>query len=562
MPEETIRYRVEIDQSDLATQLSQVRQQMDQALGSLSFGRANQSPNFDPYQNAAMDVANAGFQEASNLQNTAINVQNAITEGVEIAQLGYQKFTQDLQMTGLLSPTTPEGQQFANRFVGLTGMNLPQFQEYGAIKSFLGTTAGFGYDSDLPLSRGAYKRGMSRRLSEELPNFLTNALSVPALFIPGVGPIASLGLAFGDEAAKALSPEREATKDMADYIRLTTQRSVMGGMNRQDARRSAERIRELQYDPNLRAIGVGSEEMENVLDQFTKQGGFADVQNVAQYVDRARDTIENFRKVQHALQTTTEEAVRVMAQTTRYGIGGDDPTGFISRIATMSDQTGFSPGELMHVAQQGAEMVRGSGTDLATGAEGAIEMTRFVRQGLKSGLFDPETIRHLGGTTQAALTSQQQALNWGQTPRGRIATYSMLGGGIGVGTPGELGAQAVRSFGDGGVMSVIRNKIAAREAQNELGASGLGIMQAVNYAEEFRSLIGPGEQFNFDELAQYISMSKQIPIRQAELIAGHAFAPEGQAAMNFSQEVLATQQRFSDEQPGILGTVGGGIAAG
>lgn len=445
MAEERIQYRVEIDQDDLAQQLSEVRNRIESELGAMTFGATARTPGGNLFQQAASQATGGAYQEA---RDYMVTMRDMFSESMESAQLGYRKFTQDLQTRGLLATTSTEGAQMQSRFQGLTGVDLPQFQEYGTIRSLLGASVGMGYDWDMPYSPGQYRSLMSQRLTEKLPGFLQTTASIGSFFIPGVGPLVSAGLAFGPSIARGLAPEAGKQQDLADYIQTTTKRTLMGNMDRNEAYSAAGRIREMQFEPDLRATGVGGDEIEEAMDIFTRAGGFADVTNMQQYVDRAQETIRNFRRIQHALQTTNEEALQVMANVTRYGLGGEAGAADFVLNATAAGKTiGYTGKEMLQFAQQGAEMVRGSGVSLATGAQGAMDLLRFVRSGLSSGLFDAETIRQAGGSQQAALSMEQQAYNFTQTPTGQIINLAEAGGGSGVGPPGLLTQQAIGALG-------------------------------------------------------------------------------------------------------------------
>ena len=107
MAEEVLKYKVEIDQGDLATQLGSIKNQIDTALGSFAFSQ--NAPTQSSFQNSIVGGVANFTENATSLGNQfqqSIQSSRAIfTDNLNTAQLGYKKFTEDLELAGLTSPS-------------------------------------------------------------------------------------------------------------------------------------------------------------------------------------------------------------------------------------------------------------------------------------------------------------------------------------------------------------------------------------------------------------------------------------------------------------------------
>lgn len=107
MAEQTVKYKVEIDQESLAEQLSAVRQQMDAAMGAASF-KEDVLPSAQNYATNAIDVSQIAPPIAQQVQEPAgSSIFQMFDKAAEKTKLGFQKFSEDVRRTGLLVNTDP-----------------------------------------------------------------------------------------------------------------------------------------------------------------------------------------------------------------------------------------------------------------------------------------------------------------------------------------------------------------------------------------------------------------------------------------------------------------------
>ena len=109
MAEEILKYKVEIDSSDVAEQLSSIRNQVDMAMGSLAAQQVKPTTFekvSETFQTANIGgVADAFRQKFEKDTNTTMGTMTQMLDRTaERMQLGYSKFTADARRLGLLSP--------------------------------------------------------------------------------------------------------------------------------------------------------------------------------------------------------------------------------------------------------------------------------------------------------------------------------------------------------------------------------------------------------------------------------------------------------------------------
>ena len=125
MAEETIRYRVEVDSSDLGQQLEGIKRQIDLSMGQVAFGQAMDTPNTvsgfgvggatggaagtpaaaTSTFGAATDWASDQFGQFREQVNIATQQSMGdLSKFYDASRLGYQKFVNDAQMVGLMTP--------------------------------------------------------------------------------------------------------------------------------------------------------------------------------------------------------------------------------------------------------------------------------------------------------------------------------------------------------------------------------------------------------------------------------------------------------------------------
>lgn len=106
MPEETIKYRVEIDSSDVGAQLDQIRNQIDAAIGAgtvSTIAPAGLSQFLGTGFTSAMDGSFASPDLTQRMSSGLARTLDFIDRSADRAQLGYSRFVDDARRIGLMS---------------------------------------------------------------------------------------------------------------------------------------------------------------------------------------------------------------------------------------------------------------------------------------------------------------------------------------------------------------------------------------------------------------------------------------------------------------------------
>ena len=177
MPDDTLNYKVNIDSSDIASQLEQIRGQIDSAMGAMTFGAAASSASFDspiasvngtflemnPYN--TINAATSAF-ESQMFGNSSLESQGLgafISNASEAFNLGYGKFSAGMRQMGLMTQMPPLI-QYPHAGMDTFSLNLeaienaPLFSQTPAhpVGSLKGTM-GIGYSMDMPLTYNEYR---------------------------------------------------------------------------------------------------------------------------------------------------------------------------------------------------------------------------------------------------------------------------------------------------------------------------------------------------------------------------------------------------------------------
>ena len=172
MAEEVLKYKVEIDSSDVAEQLQNIRNQVDLAMGSLAAQQVKPTTfdkvaeTFQPANIGA--VADSFRQKFEKDTSQPLNTMTAMLDRTaDRMQLGYGRFTGDMRRIGLLSdPTRPEAG------AGLPGqVGLPGSMSFG---KGLMASLGMGFDPRSSFTSTDYMLAGGERVSRGFERFTSD----------------------------------------------------------------------------------------------------------------------------------------------------------------------------------------------------------------------------------------------------------------------------------------------------------------------------------------------------------------------------------------------------
>ena len=381
MADKEITYKIQIDDSELAQKLAQVKNTIDSALANQNFssvadyqpsaiynapnpimteagvatpvyGNIQPLPNFQQYINPPSNI-DAGIIVADQTLQTAYARSQADIQNIQgTVQQTFSKINETAGVTSATIQNTLDkvGVNFrTNQHFGRTEANFGITGDEGWIKNILGSTLKIGYDPDSSLSPEAYQEMQRHKLAYNLPE-MAGGVAGFGLGMAGMGLGGPAGLAVGliagyagekiiGGAAKLFFAPALQDMQTADYINFTTMQrgTLLAGQDNQTkftgvGMEAAGRMREFVKSKEGFLSGTSRREAEEQLKSFTELGGFDTARTSDEYMQRFDQMLEGHKKVMHALKISSQKATEFMAEMQRTGMVGEG-TGQFSTFA-------------------------------------------------------------------------------------------------------------------------------------------------------------------------------------------------------------------------------------
>tara|TARA_Y100000592_G_scaffold57883_1_gene90596 strand:- start:1982 stop:5554 length:3573 start_codon:yes stop_codon:yes gene_type:complete len=584
MPEETLKYRVELDASDLSSQLEQLRGQIDAAVGAqadlatagslpsasnlLQMGGIAPAGDFAAGPGAGMSAMSGsfaplgadagGFTQQTNQFMQSLG--QTLDQAAERTRLGFSKFNEDFRRIGLLqSPDYPEfGSSFA------PPIDEQSVRGRGFFRS-IGGAMGFGYDPMSTMSPGAYMRASEQTAMDGAGGFLMdNKFAIAG---------SAIGLAFGPGGA-AVGGLIGTGVDMAEDLILADVRQVnqmslglraMGseqglGISRTQSENMARAM--LDETRSLRGIMEGRtlEEMQGNLAVFAEAGGFSQTGSAQEFETKVQQVLENTRQVAHSLGVFQDEAVRIMAELESKGIAGPGQMpGLAGQMGVLGGLSGMSAVDMIGFGVQSSEMFTGTGIRADDAFNIAIQ-SRVSAANLSYGDdFQREAVRQAGGANAAGMTIMEQSVRHMMSGQGMLQVANILGGGEIVegninqqlaGGINYLQSDPSNFFRMLAVQGDVVGQMGPMAQQTQFMSSMISQAEALGVGTDTASLTG------------FISQTQGMSIADARLMVENAAAgPEATMAANIMGSLNAVQQTQDEQTYGLAGTLRMGGAA-
>lgn len=399
MPEEVIRYRVEIDESDLASQIERVRNQLDNALGAASF----QGPTFSSSTNVVAPDLNAyNIPQSTFAQNPGNFSNDTDASFWNKASATFGNLSSNV--TGGFLKAKEDITSFANRIGGSAAVS--EAASDGMLPSsyfgYLSGTLGFGSNLASPISQGAYQTYSLNKFAEDTGDYVSeNAFSLPGLglmagslalapftggaslagLLPGLGLWSNGGLV--DVANNLITADYKQRKDLSQGIgEIATQ--TFGGISRSKATGIAQSVIDFADSEEGWAKGYTVEELTGDITSFANAGGFSQVRSGEELDSKISSIMENTRRVARSLGVFHEQAAQVMADLEQRQITSTSNMGnFSSDASTIGSYLGGTGLDAINIGVQTAESFRGSGiyqqTAFNVGIDAALESEKMAR---------------------------------------------------------------------------------------------------------------------------------------------------------------------------------------
>ena len=453
--EKTLKYKVQIDDTDLGGQLDQIKNRVDTALASSAMGvtpppqAANLIPNmgmfppsFDPataysfgqqldqnfWKTVTPDMSTVGGGFFSNL---AASLDATATQ----MQMGYKRFVDDARRFGLIGGAG----EIPKVFSGPIGDDAyyPQgfWQNAGTLLNpeLLG-----GYDPHGPVSQMEYRGRAASNVSKGISNFLTgNAFAIAGAtagsIIPGLGTLTGFGIGSAvDFATGWLTGPAQERAALATGIMDLAGVNNINNFTRANANVIAGDLQQWSRSPEAFMRGFSLNDIQENIVNFANAGGFSGtaVNNVGQFRESITGLLDNIRQVQYDLNVFSDEAAQIMGQLQNKMVATSSNIGEVtSRIKYISEEASTSPTDILNFGLQGSQMVRGTGISARAGFNLALDARlQAERMAQSDNLLARELVSDYGGPAGTATALMETTNRWMLSGQGMLALGGMLGG--------------------------------------------------------------------------------------------------------------------------------------
>ena len=228
-------------------------------------------------------------------------------------------------------------------------------------------------------------------------------------------------------------------------------------------------------------LRYGADEYKQILEGGMQFDMFSGTRDVEDFKGKFKGLVENLKTVTATLHTSLKEGIEVIRGMRDMGV--TDPSE-VTRLTLGSEMRGRMSGrtgmEMMAVGQAGAEIFRGTGVSMERGFELNQMNVQSVRGMLNSGTLSREMVAQAGGENSLAQQMTAGALAAFQTAHGRAAMMANYN--PNAGPNGAMNANMMANLAGGNIMGQIA------------GAAGMGpaaLMKFQAHQEDMISAMSP-----------------------------------------------------------------------
>lgn len=510
MAEETVRYKLQIDESDISQQLNSIRQQIDSTVT-------------DAFSTSALSMSNNQI-----LSNTISNIST-----------GFNQFASD----------------FSQKMGAMQFGQIPS-ASLSTMGGQFAASMGFGYNQQMPFFMNDYQnigaKEFGQKLGEGVRDWGLTAASMGALAIPGIGPAVSLGLMGADMAIGAYTGVLRERDQMGEGLGILARGNNIN-LSNVDAKNLATDISQFAHSYRGNSLGYSMDEINSSIMGFAAAGGFSTTQSAEQFQTKSMELIENTRLVMKSLQMFQEQAVSLMAQMETKGIGtvGQMPS-IISSATTLAGMAGINTGSMIEYGMGSVNQLQGS----FLGAHASFDMgmqNRVLagRMAVSPDAFAQESIRELGGVDAATGYMNQQFGNFVQSGYGKTMAMALKAGW----TADQDYSSMITAAGSyisnnpaGAIFSI--PKISDVEQTSAAVAM-------VDFAR--REVLGRtgGDTTNPEQIIASLAQSKQMSIAEASMWYSRAVTPIPETESLDKANLISTLAK--NEQTTLIDRIGAGL---
>ena len=501
MAEEILKYKVEIDSSDVAEQLQSIRNQVDLAMGSLAAQQVKPT-TFDRVSQT-FETANIGGvadafrqkfeRDTSRTRNT---MGQMLDKTAERMQMGYSRFTADARRLGLLSPAgLPE-----------VSTQLPQVGPGAGMGFFRGlaATQGFGFDPTGSMTGQEFAAAGGAAVTRGFENFAASAgVTSLGAALGGLagGPMGAFtGAMVGgtvDMALGAITGQARGIQDFAGGLAAIGGQNLVGGTSSEFYQAVAQNTFARTRSLAGRQMGLSMDEIGNQISDFGGAGGFRgmDAGEFAATVSQLPSAVRNLAQGANIGQ---QDAAALMGSMVNMGLADNVLNASSQALYTnaLGNATGMGLNGMMGAGMAGVNMTSGMGMNPGDAFGLAQQITGMTAQSVMAG--NPAAVAFAntqGGAQQAGLATFEQGIRGLMSPVGMAYAANIMGGG----SPGAnlseamSGAASFFSQDPGNVFSAIANQGLVVGQMNPLTVQNFGVQSAVNMLQGMGFTNGQGQ---------------------------------------------------------------------
>ncbi len=444
MAEQTIRYRVELDDADLAQQLESIRSKLNSQVSSLApavpssaafdasqiySAPLNFTPPALPAEGSYPVIAapTPSFQAFDNA-NTGFA---SIKQDYQSATTGFQQFKGDVNSTfeflGGAGQNFNSGFQMMKNDLNLSPVTTP---DPGFMQSAAGAF-GIGYDPRMPMYKSDYQSYYGNNVAETLKDVVSTTAEIGTGFaLPALGvaagmsagaaagliaaPLAILGGIGAIQAYQEKSLEESGMAFQELMLPTIKNATVNQGIS---VASSVEAFSDSDY---AKTMDIAMVDIKDAIGAFASSGGYTNTVNVEQFRQKTQEMLENFRGVMHALGMAQEEAAAMMGELEAKKIATPSTMGsFVAGLQVRSEAVGLAPTDLLATGFQATELLKSFGYSPAAAFDFGIDATIEAQRLANSA--DPyykNAIYTMGGVQNAAQSLMQNTTAYDNTSLG------------------------------------------------------------------------------------------------------------------------------------------------
>lgn len=526
-PEQTLKYKLQIDDTDLNSQLAQIRARIDAAVNEAFFNASSQQIiNTSPIY--AIPPTSPPVTDNSNIfenyfKNTvlpdatsrlALDVNNTVATSVVAAQNLYNDATNSVKDIN----------------------NIFNYIKPKTDGSFSGAM-GFGYDQRMPMFGSDYYIQNSRAFTEHVSNFASNIApgvasigigsaintGLGAMGVAASGPIgwaAATGLFLTDLAVSSYADDYKEIDKMQEAFQVLGQKNL-GYIPSKEARNLALSMSRFINSDEANLKDFTKDEVSSGILNYAAAGGFRGSSDSTEIERKMRGVLDNLRIVSKTLEIFQDEAAQLMGDLEQKGIvTANQANLFASTMQTRANLVGMNGIDLIQAGLQGARQVVGTGMTAQEGFNNMVDAREeMARLSKSSNPYINAMIYDLGGEQGAANNLFNFNVGFTQTGMGQLNMATLMSGGNPYGQiQQKLEAMSgMFSNNPGNYLSMIGK-------QGELGGMMDAAVAATTITREWLETIGivkPGGNIPKSQLVGGMSSLFNIPESYAKLLVEH-----------------------------------------